>query len=242
MDWGKVVLLTSGIGIQQKSPLSFGWFNQLVSCQFLFVPFNSDHNRNEDQMLFAGWMIWCLDEEVLKKLISLCWHQFDWRARGWLCRLWRPPCHCWPLSSRSKHSSLRALSPQSVSLVLTWPTGTIHHLTLRSASSSLRQTLFKWGLKKFHSQNPSKQNKHLRYLIFGLFLYEKTYSKHEFPAALGREESTKQNNKQVVGWSESTSTPALSVMMYDVNTNIVTVATSLISSAQQSTLQTCPSN
>ena len=115
MDWGKVVLLTSGIGIQQKSPLSFGWFNQLVSCQFLFVPFNSDHNRNEDQMLFAGWMIWCLDEEVLKKLISLCWHQFDWRARGWLCRLWRPPCHCWPLSSRSKHSSLRALSPQSVS-------------------------------------------------------------------------------------------------------------------------------
>ena len=117
MDWGKVVLLTSGIGIQQKSPLSFGWFNQLVSCQFLFVPFNSDHNRNEDQMLFAGWMIWCLDEEVLKKLISLCWHQFDWRARGWLCRPWRPPCHCWPLSSRSKHSSLRALSL----CLLSWP-------------------------------------------------------------------------------------------------------------------------
>ena len=133
-------------------------------------------------------------------------------------------------------------SSQSVSPVLTWPTGTIHHLTLRSASSSLRQTLFKWGLKKFHSRNPSKQNKYLRYLIFGLFLYEKTYSKHEFPTALRRVESTKQNNKQVVGWSESPSTLAVSVMMYDVNTNIVTVATSLISSAQQSTLQTCPSN
>ena len=97
--------------------------------------------------------------------ISLCWHQFDWRARGWLCRPWRPPCHCWPLSSRSKHSSLRALSPQSVSPVLTWPTGTIHHLTLRSASSSLRQTLFKWGRKKFHTRNPSKQNKYLRYKV-----------------------------------------------------------------------------